>query len=190
MQLRIDLFGPSLSAITSCPQCKERLELSLSLPDSPQRPPDPGQEILISQGGYDLRLRLPNFRDLMNLSQTDHPPYDRRKLLDLCIQDAKHLGVKCNSEQLPKELIDAVSETMSEADSTSSDQLSLSCPSCHFSWQETLDTASFLWAEIDAWALRTLREVHAISSRYGWSESEILELSPLRRRIYLEMVSE
>ena len=50
------------------------------------------------------------------------------------------------------------------------------------------DIAGFFWAELDAWARRLLREIHTLARFYGWSEAEILALSPLRRRCYLEMV--
>ena len=40
----------------------------------------------------------------------------------------------------------------------------------------------------DAWALRTLAEVHRLASAYGWREQDILALSPARRQLYLGMV--
>ena len=50
------------------------------------------------------------------------------------------------------------------------------------------DIVSFFWAEIDAWARRVLREVNVLARAYGWRESDILALSPVRRQIYLSMV--
>jgi hypothetical protein len=51
------------------------------------------------------------------------------------------------------------------------------------------DIASYFWDEINAWANRILREVHILASRYGWSERDILALSPWRRQFYLDMVN-
>jgi hypothetical protein len=34
-----------------------------------------------------------------------------------------------------------------------------------------------------------LREIEALARAYGWSEREILDLSPQRRHTYLELVS-
>jgi hypothetical protein len=45
-----------------------------------------------------------------------------------------------------------------------------------------------VWRELDEWAERTLHEIHVIASNYGWSESEILELSARRRQTYVEMI--
>ena len=50
------------------------------------------------------------------------------------------------------------------------------------------DIVSFFWREIEEFAIRTLREIHALARAYGWAEDQILALSPTRRRCYLEMV--
>ena len=50
------------------------------------------------------------------------------------------------------------------------------------------DVVSFLWAELEAWAVRTLQEVHTIAGFYGWSEEAILNLSSVRRQAYLRML--
>jgi hypothetical protein len=47
---------------------------------------------------------------------------------------------------------------------------------------------TFFWSEISAEARRLLLEVHNLASAYGWSESDILSMSALRRRYYLEMI--
>ena len=66
--------------------------------------------------------------------------------------------------------------------------LALACPACGHRWQSVFDIAAFLWREIDAWAQRTLRDVHALARGYGWHESDILALTATRRQIYLEMI--
>jgi len=47
---------------------------------------------------------------------------------------------------------------------------------------------AYLWNEIDAWAYRTLQEVHTLAKAYGWSEEEILRLSAWRRHFYISLV--
>jgi hypothetical protein len=51
-----------------------------------------------------------------------------------------------------------------------------------------LDTAALLWDEITARAGALLHEVHRLASAYGWSEAQILALSPARRARYLALV--
>ena len=41
---------------------------------------------------------------------------------------------------------------------------------------------------MDVRARRLLDEVHALARSYSWSERQILELSEVRRRAYLERV--
>jgi hypothetical protein len=66
--------------------------------------------------------------------------------------------------------------------------LHLSCSACGGAWDRPLDIGQFLWDEISAEAHRLAREVHALARAYGWSEAEILGLSPRRRQLYLELV--
>jgi len=81
-----------------------------------------------------------------------------------------------------------VQASVSQSDDPQADlQLAMVCPQCAHRWTTTFDIASFFWTELNAWALRLLREVHTLASVYGWSEAEILDLSPTRRKAYLEM---
>ena len=50
------------------------------------------------------------------------------------------------------------------------------------------DIGYLLWKEIDAWAIRLLRDIHDLALTYGWGEAEILNMNPWRRNCYLEML--
>ena len=65
----------------------------------------------------------------------------------------------------------------------------LACPDCGHGWNVELDVAAFAWREIEILAERLLQHVDVLARRYGWSEQEILTLSPARRRFYLELAS-
>ena len=51
-----------------------------------------------------------------------------------------------------------------------------------------LDIRAVLWAEVEAWANELLHDVHALASAYGWSESDVVRLSPWRREWYRQAV--
>ena len=87
------------------------------------------------------------------------------------------------------EVCDAAEERLAAADPGAELELALACPSCDHRWTQDLDPVAFLWAEIDGWARRLAGEVHVLAAAYGWGEAEILALSPLRRRLYLEAVA-
>jgi hypothetical protein len=59
---------------------------------------------------------------------------------------------------------------------------------CTYSWHAAFDIATYLATEVHTWASRQLREVHDLARAYGWSEAEILAMSPTRRRAYLELL--
>jgi hypothetical protein len=67
-------------------------------------------------------------------------------------------------------------------------RISLTCPQCNHKWDAWFDIAGYFWAEIQDWAEKTLAAVHQLARAYGWSEGEILELSPVRRQLYLGMI--
>jgi hypothetical protein len=77
---------------------------------------------------------------------------------------------------------------MAEADPQADVQLALSCPDCGHSWLAAFDIVSYFWSEVNSWAQRLLGEVHTLASFYGWSERDILAMSPVRRHIYLDMI--
>jgi hypothetical protein len=47
---------------------------------------------------------------------------------------------------------------------------------------------SYLWSELEEWAHRVLVDIHTLAGAYGWSERQILALSPVRRQLYVDMV--
>ncbi len=74
------------------------------------------------------------------------------------------------------------------ADPQANLQFDLECAECGHAWQETFDIVSFFWTELEDLAVRTLQDVHALATAYGWSEDQILALSPTRRALYLSMI--
>jgi hypothetical protein len=92
-------------------------------------------------------------------------------------------------EDLPQDVVDAVTDRMAEGDPLADIQVAVSCPICNHIWRAALDIVSFLWSEIDNLAARLLRDVHTLASAYGWREKDILALSPGRRQFYLAAVS-
>ncbi|HEX6899542.1 MAG TPA: phage baseplate protein [Thermoanaerobaculia bacterium] len=183
LTLREWTFGPRLVSVASCPVCAERLETAFdvadirvgSFDDGPQEP------LSLKVGGTTLTFRLPNSADLAALSATAGVDGARRRLLDRCLLDT-------GANDLSEEALQAVARRMAEADPQGDIELSLTCPACGHEWLAAFDIASFFWTEIDAWARVLLREIHILASAYGWRESDILALSPWRRRSYLELI--
>jgi hypothetical protein len=110
------------------------------------------------------------------------------RLLQNCLLDVRLHGSPIGIENLPEEVVTGLASAMADADPGADLQVRATCPLCEHQWQSTFDIVSFLWTELQDWAIRVLREVHALATAYGWPERDILDLSPWRRRLYLQMV--
>lgn len=185
MTLREWTFGPSLSSLVACPACGERLELNFTVTDLRVTPPAGDGVLTVQAHGYEVIARLPDSTDLATLEVVGD---GRRHLLHRCVQRAYHKGKKRSFSRLPARVLDAVVQSMSEADPQANVQTTLTCRECAHTWQAAFDVVSFFWEELEHWAHRTLRDVHILASAYGWDEADILRLSPLRRQCYLQLV--
>lgn len=172
LTLREWIFGPRLSGLAACPDCGERVELDFAV-EQIRTDRMLEREFSLSASGYEFHARVLNSEDLAAASS-------RRELLERCVVSTK-------PDSMPEHLLAALEARLAEADPQANVQLALQCPSCKRSWLALFDIVAFFWREIEVWARRVLREVHALASAYGWSEAEILALSPTRRQIYLEM---
>lgn len=189
LALREEIFGGILYSTAECPGCGNMLDLAFRASDiSSATGTNPAEEISLRFDGFDILFRLPRAGDLLEISASSDENRARDVLLDRCILEVRKEGSYASWNDLTPEAVKAVEERMALADPGGVTLMNICCPDCEQSWTEVFDIVPFLWREIDAWAKKTLREIHIIASAYGWSEDEILSLSPFRRRIYLEMV--
>jgi hypothetical protein len=188
LTLREALWGPQMAAVVVCPKCQERLELSLDTREilSDAQGSQPG-EMSLRIANFNMTFRLPTTLDLMDAGGQNGTMGSAR-LLERCILSAEQGGMAIDSDKLPLEAVEGVAKSMAEADPLADVQLSLCCPNCELRWRAVFDIVSFLWTEIEVWAWRILKDVHTLAQAYGWSEREILTLSPTRRQFYLDMV--
>ena len=106
-----------------------------------------------------------------------------------CLLSARYRDTEVSVEELPVEIVEAIAAKMESADPQADVELQPECAQCGHRWQTAFDIESFFWNEIQAWAARTMREVHTLARAYGWREADILNMSPQRRRFYLEMLA-
>jgi hypothetical protein len=189
LSLRESLFGSQMATLTECPLCDEQLELTFELQDirtSPQA--DPVEASVLCLGEWQVRFRLPNSLDLLAVAGLQDIATARQALYQRCILHAEQGGEAMSVDRVPEDVVARVSAQMAQLDPQGDVQLALTCPACAHQWLANLDIARFLWAELDAWALRMLRDVHSLAAAYGWREADILAMSPWRRQIYLELI--
>lgn len=188
LDLRERLFGGRYQGVTSCPSCGEEIELTFEAREV-RRPAAALGSAVVQIDGIDVEFRLPNGGDLAAIENTGDIGVARAHLLARCVVKATRGGEVIAADELPPGIGEVIAVRMSALDPQADVTLDLDCPQCAHAWREPFDIVTFLWNELAVWARRLLGEVHALASAYGWNESEVLALTPARRKIYLEMVS-
>jgi hypothetical protein len=177
--------GRGLEALADCPECGAALDVAV----------DPGaltgggaESVTVADGEYAVTARPPTLGDLEGLSPTDYMESLRRQLLARCVVEATVSGEAVPTDELPGHVVDRVEAALDEADPAADLQLALACPECEATWSDSLDPLVFAWSAVEGAARRLATDVHTLAHAYGWSEQEILALSPFRRHLYLSAV--
>ncbi|MFD4717320.1 hypothetical protein ACFWOY_01290 [Streptomyces sp. NPDC058423] len=191
--LRRALFGERMQVRAECAACGEAMEFDLdagllagtAAPDGPLR---------VEDGDWVVEFRLPTVADLTAAATASGPEAARRVLLERCTVSALRRGEEVTLDRpaavLPEQVQRRLAEAAERADPAADVTLNVACPECGESTGAELDIASYLWTELDNWARDVLLDVHLLASAYGWTEPEVLALSPLRRRHYLELCAD
>ncbi|ELP67851.1 hypothetical protein ACKI1I_09010 [Streptomyces turgidiscabies] len=208
--LRRSLFGERMQVRLACSACGEDMEFELDAGElarslggregptgSADGPPTGsggvasaglGRSVVrVREGGWDVVFRVPGVADLAEAGRAADP---RGALLARCLVSAAHDGDVVSATDLPVAVQRRIAEAVEAADPGADLALNVACPECGAATRAELDIASYLWTELDAWARDVLLDVHLLATAYGWSEPEILALSPLRRRYYLELCAD
>lgn len=184
LRLRRELFGDRCSCLTNCPTCRLELEFSLSVAELLTQGREAVAPLWLDAGGHRVHLRPPNSTDLQTLAAVGRTDF-REQLLRRCILAAEppldsQAGL---SEGAIQHLADALEAT----DPLSVIWIEFNCEDCGHAWRAQFDIAHLLWSELDRWAGEMLDGVARLASAFGWSEHDILAMSPSRRQRYLEL---
>jgi hypothetical protein len=180
LELRQLLFGPELEAVADCERCRQTVEFTISTERLLGEPRvDAARVLELRIDGYEASFRVPTSGDLAVAARERDLDAARAVLLERCV---------LSPSELPQPAVAALAERMADADPLADVRLDVTCPECGHAWSPSRDVGEWLWDELNVWAHRTLGEVHALASAYGWSEAEILALGP-RRELYLDLLS-
>lgn len=182
LELRERAFGTLMDCETRCPACAERLELTLdtsALRVNADAPATGSHRATLD--GITVMFHVPTVGDLAACADARVPEQAARALLARCVEriEPAHIALGEARET-------ALAARMAELDPQADVPIELVCPACMHKWTEPFDAAVFLAREVESWAQRALDEVHVLATRYGWSERDVLALSPARRRYYVE----
>jgi hypothetical protein len=186
--LRRALFGERMQVRLECGACGEDMEFDLDAGEFARSLGAPAEPLVrVVEDGWEVEFRVPSVADLTAAARQPDP---RRALLARCVASAARDGETVSADALPEAVQRRLAEAARAADPGADVTLNVACPECGTATRAELDIASYLWTELDAWARDVLLDVHLLATAYGWSEPEILALSPLRRRYYLELCAD
>jgi len=186
--LRRSLLGRRMSASAACPRCGEQHDVEFDVDALLDAFGDPAPATLtVRRDDFELTLRPLTGADLAAVAGLPDADVASRMLLERTVLSAWR-----GEEELPTSTLSAVERTLvadalAEADPLGDLRTPLECAGCGHAWSPALDAAAYLWLELHDWALRLLRDVHELARAYGWTEDEVLGLSPWRRAAYLSL---
>lgn len=192
-RLREQVCGHNLNGYAECPQCGERLEFCMTtaeiLNNKGANPLKERQSFEFISDNITIHFRLPNSKDIAESAAVGNDISVKDLLFKRCVIASYQDGEQIDAKNLTAEILSSLEEKVSEYASVSDLLINLCCSECKHHWHTLFDIVSFFWAEIGAMARSLMYEVHLLAKTYGWSESEILALSPARRNFYLGMVN-
>jgi hypothetical protein len=79
---------------------------------------------------------------------------------------------------------------LAELDPQAEIELALACPECGRTFTAAFDAGDFLAREVGRDRDALLREIHLLGLHYHWPESELMAMTPRRRKRYLNHLVE
>lgn len=178
MHLHTATFGREIEVQAVCPSCQEMLEFSLDPTELVGGLPTLTNET-IGKGEAQVTLRALTSRDLAAVA--DLPPEEVPAAMR-----ARATGL----DAVPPDIAAKVDARLDAREAEGELHTKLRCPACSRSWTETLDFVALIWPEVDAAARQLLGDVADLARAFGWTERDVLALSPARRQAYLRLAWE
>lgn len=193
LAVRARLFGGLLALRARCLECRAAVEFTIDCEELSRRlqpASEGGGAQVLELAGLHIVFRAPDVDDVREAARAaDGGPVFVRTLLERCVLSCErddHAPVAVAA--LPAAASEAISRRLEEIEPGASVSFALGCPECSASWNAPMDCGAVLWSELGAYAERLLLDVDALARAYGWSEGEVLALSPTRRSAYLQLV--
>jgi hypothetical protein len=189
--LHARMFGRHADLLSHCPSCGtaaqfqcdcDALSAQISVTDRPSLH-------RLEAGGHVIEFRVPDRADLVAASADDTPDLFVERLLGRCVIASTRDGSSVSVSELPEPVLDALSQRMEALDPGARLSFVIECPQCATTWDASLDVGQLVWQKVQASAERLLLDIDALARAYGWTERDVLNLSPLRRAAYLQLVA-
>ena len=176
-------YGPRIDGTMRCRNCNAPFDVDFNLQALMESlTPDPDAAIEYLEDGLyrlgDIRFRLPTGDDecaVFGLS----PDQAEAELLQRCLIDRAPLGTDTSAE---------VQNAMQALSPVVNVDLDARCPECGHDQSVLFDLQRYLLTALMNDRRQLVREIHLLASAYGWSLSEILNLTRSQRRAFVALV--
>jgi hypothetical protein len=192
MELHARLFGRDAELLSHCPTCGAVVQfavdsqaLALQMTESTSS----STSHQLETAGHLVEFRLPEGSDVAAASAEPTEDEFARHMLRRCVLACTRDAMDVATDEMPASVLDAVSQRMEQLDPGAHVSFALRCPHCAAAWDAQLDIGHLVWQKVQAAAERLLVDVDSLARAYGWTEAEVLRLSPVRRAAYLQMVT-
>jgi hypothetical protein len=199
LEIRRLTFGDRIPCTLKCPSCLQMMDfelparqLLLSIPES--TPEFHEETFVVSVTRWLVRFRLPRASDLEAALVTNgaSKPEEAasavlRGCVDWVMRESEGLAP---ASEWPAGLEEQISARMAELDPQAEIALHLECPACQHGFSSTFDIADYFFRELESRQMQLLYDVHHLALAYHWSESDILRMTPRKRKLYLELLEE
>ena len=197
LHLRRLSLGECLLCVLSCPDphCGEKMDLDLQVSDlllPPYLHTRERYETMITENGsnYSVCFRLStgvHQEEAAALARSD-PQAAADLLLRRCVENVVTEDGQ-RVEDVPPVISDQLPSVMAELDPQAELMLTLTCPACDHSFSALFDAAAYFLQELDDRAKHIYGDVHLLALYYHWSEAEIMDMTPRKRRLYLDLLA-
>lgn len=190
LDLRQKTLGTQANCFAQCPQCEASLKFTIDLETFYADTLDTTTVSLntLNIDDYQVSFRLPTSIDLAALVGCRDAEQGSQILITRCVVQSERAGYTLAGAELPTQVVAALAQAMLDLEPQAEMEIQLECAECEHDWMALFDIVSFFWTELEVQAKRILREVSLLAHAYGWSETEILALSTVRRQFYLEQI--
>jgi hypothetical protein len=186
LALRGALFGRSWPLTSDCPGCAAACELSVdcaALTEALDMMAPPTDGARFDWNGQPIAVRAPTADDLSAIADGEDIAGAAAALLARC------LPADFDLSQLAAEDLETLEGLIESLDPAAAISFALECPACGHGWSAPVDVANAVWTELQRAAELTLTEVDALARAYGWTENQVIGLSPARRAAYLQLAA-
>ncbi|BDA84735.1 hypothetical protein Sa4125_22770 [Aureimonas sp. SA4125] len=177
-------FGSVIDAVATCSACALQMDVPLDAATLVvEAKPDASPQILVDD--WSILVRPLDTADLIRAALCQDRTAAALTLAHAAIVSATCEGKAVAPDGLPPAIARAAEEAVMALDPMAETVVDVACPACGSVTPLGFDVGAFLWRAIDQAACGLLDDVATLARRYGWSERDVLAMSPHRRLHYL-----